>query len=100
MLNELASSLNIIVANTKHNLPYLLQIFSVLWGAYFLNLILGKKLLYLGIIPRHILGIPGIICSPFLHADFNHLFFNTIPIIILSDFILMNGIYYYLNVSI
>ncbi|MDF1757155.1 MAG: rhomboid family intramembrane serine protease [Legionellaceae bacterium] len=100
MLEEISISLGIIVEQTKLNFPYLLKIFMVMWGVFYINLFLGKKLLYLGIIPRSLFGIPGIVCAPFLHADFNHLFFNTIPLIVLSNFILIDGVEYFIQVSI
>lgn len=100
MLNEINESLNLIVTQTKNNTPYLIAIFAIVWGVFFINLILGKRLLFLGIIPRNLLGIPGIICAPLLHADFNHLFFNTIPLLVLSNFLLINGISFYLNITI
>lgn len=99
MLDELTSSLNLIVQQTKNNEPYLINIFCTIWGVFFINLVLKKRLLYLGIIPRNIFGIPGILFAPFLHADFNHLFFNTIPLIVLSNFILINGLNYFILVT-
>jgi membrane associated rhomboid family serine protease len=99
MLNELSMSLNLIVEQTKLNAPYLIKIVILLWGIFFINSILQKKLLFLGILPRSIFGIPGIFCAPFLHADFNHLFFNTIPLIVLSNFLLIDGTAYFLNIT-
>lgn len=37
--------------------------------------------------------------APLLHANFNHIFFNSIPLIVLSNFILINGVNYYLTVT-
>jgi len=99
MLNEINSSLALIVTQTKNNTPYLIDIFITLWGVFFINLLIGKRLFFLGIIPRSPLGIPGIICAPFLHADFNHLFFNTIPLIVLSNFILVDGVNHFLVIT-
>lgn len=100
MLSELNASLSLIINQTKNNAPFLSDIFCLLWGVFFLNFLLGKRLLFLGIIPRNILGIPGIIFAPLLHADFNHLFFNTIPLIVLSNFLLIDGINYFLQVTV
>ena len=100
MLNEINSSLDVIILQTKNNANYLIDIFCVVWGSFFLSMLSGKRLLYLGIIPRNLIGIPGIFLSPFLHADFNHLFFNTIPLIVLSNFLLIAGIDYYLSATI
>jgi membrane associated rhomboid family serine protease len=37
-----------------------------------------------GIYPLSVKGLPGIIFSPFIHADFNHLFNNSLPLFFLS----------------
>lgn len=99
MLDELNDSLALIIEQTKINTPDLINIFLVLWGVFFINLILHKKLLYLGIIPRRLYGLPGIAFAPFLHADFNHLFFNSVPLLVLSNFLLVNGVPYFLHVT-
>jgi membrane associated rhomboid family serine protease len=37
-----------------------------------------------GIFPLTVKGLPGILFSPFIHADFNHLFNNSLPLFFLS----------------
>ena len=98
-LDELTASLNLIVYQTKTNANTLAKIIAVPWIVYILNIFLGQRLLYLGIIPRRLIGLPGILFAPLLHANFNHLFFNTIPLLVLSNFILINGLNYYLIVT-
>ena len=98
-LDELTASLNLIVYQTKTNANTLAKIIAVPWIVYILNIFLGQRLLYLGIIPRRLIGLPGILFAPLLHANFNHLFFNTIPLLVLSNFILINGVNYYLVVT-
>ncbi|WP_320065856.1 rhomboid family intramembrane serine protease [Micromonospora sp. RTGN7] len=44
-----------------------------------------------GIIPRRIDGLDGVLFSPFLHADFNHLYSNSVPLILLGTFVLAAG---------
>ncbi|KKK06640.1 rhomboid family intramembrane serine protease [Micromonospora sp. HK10] len=44
-----------------------------------------------GIIPRRIQGLDGVIFSPFLHAGWNHLYSNSIPLILLGTFVLAAG---------
>jgi membrane associated rhomboid family serine protease len=61
---------------------------------------LFRNLLLLGIIPRRIIGLRGIFFAPILHANFNHIFFNSIPLIVLSNFILINGLNYYITVTV
>lgn len=99
MLENLIDSITIFVEHTKVALPILEFIVLLLLGVWVLNLFLGGRLLYLGILPRHPVGLLGIIFSPFLHANFNHLFYNIIPLIVLSDFILAQGLDCYIMVT-
>ena len=96
MLQELSDSLFMITFQTKQNLPYLIWIILIPWACFFITKASSNRLLVLGIIPRHLIGLPGILLCPFLHADFNHLFFNSIPLLVLSDFLLINGLHYFL----
>jgi len=38
----------------------------------------------MGLLPRNLIGLLGIITSPLIHADFSHLISNTIPLVILG----------------
>lgn len=100
MLDQLTASLDQIINQTQANWHTLLIILLVPWLVFILNALMGKRLLFLGIIPRHILGLPGILFAPLLHANFNHLFFNSIPLLVLSNFILVNGLTYFLWVTV
>ncbi|KTD07108.1 rhomboid family intramembrane serine protease [Legionella jamestowniensis] len=99
MLEEINRSLNIIIQQTQANMNILIIILGIPWLVYFINLFLNNRLLYLGIIPRRFYGLPGIVFAPLLHANFNHLFFNSIPLVVLSNFILINGLLYFLYVT-
>lgn len=99
MLEQLNTSLDLIISQTQQNLQILAIILFLPWLVYFINFFLGKRLLYLGIIPRHVVGLPGILFSPLLHLNFNHLFFNSIPLLVLSNFVLINGLTYFLWVT-
>ncbi len=98
MLDELTTSLNLIITQTQNNSSILMVILIIPWVVFFITY-LDRNLLLLGIIPRRIYGLPGIIFAPLLHANFNHLFFNSIPLIVLSNFILINGLSYYITVT-
>lgn len=98
MLDEFNASLQLIISQTKTNFPILALIAAVIWGAFFITS-LDKRLLGLGIVPRHLTGLSGVLFAPILHANFNHVFFNTIPLLILSNFLLINGVYYFLMVT-
>lgn len=98
MLEAIIASLDLIVLQTQANATNLAVILLLPWTAFILTR-LNKHLLLLGIIPRTRHGLIGIIFCPLLHKDFNHLFFNSIPLVILSDFILMQGLDYFLDVT-
>jgi len=99
MLDNLTTSLSLIALQTQQNLPLLGIILLILWGLLFITTFIAPNLLRLGIIPRRWYGLMGIFTAPFLHADFNHLFFNTIPLLVLSNFILLDGLPYFLYIT-
>jgi membrane associated rhomboid family serine protease len=86
------------VQERKQNISKLLTplIFpAVLWIVHLLSLLLNEDLTTLGLLPRNLIGLLGIITSPLIHADFSHLISNTIPLIILGWIIF----YFYPKVS-
>ncbi len=100
IIQTIADSFILIASQTQTNALFLSEVLLLLWGTYAVNLLLGNRLLYLGIRPRVLAGLPGIFFAPFLHANFNHLFFNSIPFIVLANFILIQGIPFFIHVSI
>src|SRR5215213_9431126 len=44
-----------------------------------------------GIIPHRIDGLDGIFLAPFLHANFNHLYGNSVPLLLTGTFVLATG---------
>ena len=44
-----------------------------------------------GIIPRRIDGLDGVLFSPFLHAGWDHLYGNAVPLILVGTFVLAAG---------
>ena len=55
-----------------------------MWVVFLLSLILNEDFSRLGLLPRNLIGLLGIITSPLIHADFSHLISNTIPLVILG----------------
>jgi membrane associated rhomboid family serine protease len=90
-LSDFASQLNTFVETTQvYILPWLL-FFAGLWCFNIINWITGSYLNILGIYPRHLLGLVGIVFCPFLHQNFTHLFFNSIPLFVLGLALLAKG---------
>lgn len=68
--------------------PNGLVVIGILWIVHAINYTSGYRLLILGVIPRRVFGLLGIACAPFLHANFDHIFFNSVPLFILSTFLM------------
>ncbi len=70
-----------------------------LWGIHFCNFLTNYYFNRFGIWPRRMRGLPGIFFCHFLHANFNHLFFNSIPLFILMLLLLTKGTLFFLWIS-
>jgi membrane associated rhomboid family serine protease len=88
-MNEWLNQLNQLVISSRDNLPITLIMIGLLYAIQVLNTLLNGALNILGIHPRKLIGLPGIILAPFLHGNFEHLFFNTIPLFILLNVLLI-----------
>jgi membrane associated rhomboid family serine protease len=65
---------------------------ALCWVVFVLdNLIWQGNLTQHGIIPRHLDRLTGIIWSPFLHASYQHLAANTLPLLILGGIVCARG---------
>ncbi len=56
----------------------------ILWIVYLVSLATNINLDRMGILPRNLLGVLGVVTGPVIHANFSHLLSNTIPLIILG----------------
>jgi membrane associated rhomboid family serine protease len=56
----------------------------ILWLVKIFEISFGVSLIPLGIFPRKISGLIGIITAPLIHADFNHLISNSLPLLFLG----------------
>lgn len=54
-----------------------------LWFIYWLEIRYDFDFVENGIFPRSISGLQGILFSPFIHSDINHLYSNSVPLVIL-----------------
>ena len=62
----------------------------ILWIIKFGEIVFQLDLAEWGVYPRQLKGIAGILFAPLIHSDFEHLFSNTIPILILTS-----GLFYF-----
>jgi membrane associated rhomboid family serine protease len=102
MLEKLAAEVQSVISAMGGNLLFSIEIIGIMWAVHIVNFISGYSLNNLGIRTRKLSGLAGILFSPILHGDFNHLFFNTIPLFVLSDLVLLDGrvVFYCVSLSI
>ena len=62
-------------------LPLFFVIF--LWFVYWLEIRFDFDFVQSGIYPRTLSGLQGVIFSPFIHADSEHLYNNSLPLLVL-----------------
>jgi membrane associated rhomboid family serine protease len=99
MIDEIKNSLLVLQNTIQSSIPIYLTLIGILVVVLVLNLITHYRFSILGVIPRNPLGIPGILFAPFIHANLNHLFFNLIPLIVLTTFLLAYGLDFYWNIT-
>jgi len=62
---------------------------ALMWAIEIIDQLLGMNLDRYGIIPRNIIGLPGILFAPFLHGNFPHLIANTMPFLTLGWLVML-----------
>jgi membrane associated rhomboid family serine protease len=72
---------------------------ALLWLVELVNLALDYRLNALGIRPRTLSGLAGIVFAPFLHGGIGHVLTNTIPFVILGWLVILHGPRTFLKVS-
>ncbi len=66
-----------------------------LWIVFWFEVRFGFRFNDFGIYPRTLSGLKGIIFSPFIHSSMEHLYHNSIPLLVLS----MSLFYFYREIS-
>lgn len=84
----------------QNNLPELLNLIALAWAVQAANMFLGYRLNIFGIIPRHVIGLPGIVLSPFLHGSINHIFMNSMFFFFMGALVSLHGMTAFTIVSI
>jgi membrane associated rhomboid family serine protease len=65
---------------------------AVFWVVQFLNAADEYRLDRFGVRPREVDGLWGVVTMPFLHASYNHLLSNTVPLVLIGWVVLLSGI--------
>jgi len=67
----------------------------IIWIVFWVEIRFGLDFNNFGIRPRTVVGLRGVLFSPFIHGGIKHLFNNTIPLLVLS----MALFYFYKKIS-
>ncbi len=68
-----------------------LLLLTAMWGLEILDVMLRGRLDSGGIQAREVDGLVGVLLAPLLHAGFNHLMANTLPLLVLGTLVAMGG---------
>ncbi len=71
----------------KRSLRFPVFFIALIWIIHLLKIGLNLPLNRLGVLPREVYGLKGILASPLIHSDFTHLASNSAPAIILLTMI-------------
>lgn len=74
---------------------------AVLWIVEIVNAMLGNRLDTFGIHPHQVSGLDGILFAPFLHAGFEHLIANSLPLAVLGfvTYVAVSGVRFFAVVA-
>jgi len=56
----------------------------IIWIVFWFEVRFGFDFKYLGVYPQTLGGLKGVLFSPFIHGDIEHLYHNTVPLFVLS----------------
>jgi membrane associated rhomboid family serine protease len=68
--------------NFKLALKVAFYLLCILWIILIIDSVLGLGLIRFGLRPRHLEGLIGLFTAPLLHGDSEHLFSNSLPLLI------------------
>lgn len=77
----------------------LLGMFAAMWIVFVVSSVTGGALLWLGVIPRTVLGLRGVLFAPFLHGSLVHIISNSLPFLFLGWFVILRDPRHFLPVT-
>ncbi len=76
-------------------LGYPILFVLIIWAVFWFEVRFGYTFNSFGVYPRTLTGLRGIVFSPFIHSNIEHLYHNTIPLFVLSTALF----YFYRTIS-
>lgn len=77
----------------------LLGMFAAMWIVFVVSSVTGGALLWLGVIPRTVLGLRGVLFAPFLHGSLAHIISNSLPFLFLGWLVILRDPRHFLPVT-
>lgn len=66
------------------SLAYSVFFLLIIWLVWFVEITLDLDFAKYGLFPRKLSGLKGILFAPLIHANFTHLFDNSVPLLVLT----------------
>ena len=88
------------IARLKVNASLLLGVACLIWAVEAVNVLSGRQLTSLGILPRHLSGLIGVPLAPFIHGSVGHALVNTVPFLVLGGLVALRGTRAFVSVSV
>ena len=79
-------------SDARDGIRIVLGMLALMWVLWIVNAADGYRLDQLGIEPRNVDHLYGILTAPFLHASFGHILGNSVPFLILGVMIALGGV--------
>src|SRR6056297_488768 len=67
----------------KNNVQVPLLLVGVLWGIHIVQFFTALDFGFLGVFPRRLEGLRGVVVAPLIHSDWEHLMSNSAPLLFL-----------------
>jgi membrane associated rhomboid family serine protease len=71
----------------------------LMWVAFLATTLSGGALLSLGVVPRTLIGLRGIVFAPFLHGSLGHIIANSIPFLFLGWLVMLRDARHFIPVT-
>ena len=72
---------------------------ALMWVVFAATTLSGDTLLSLGVIPRTVTGLRGILFAPFLHGSLAHIMANSIPFVVLGWLVMLRDARHFVPVT-
>lgn len=90
-LHQFSQTLDQLIHSAQINFPMIGACIVVAFVIQCVNFIFQYRLCVFGIMPRHPLGLLGIVLSPWIHGSFNHFFSNAMIFLALANLVALEG---------